>query len=162
MARRAPTCTCIISFPARRRFVGYVFVWFKIAKLNDAITLAVIGVFVQLKNFFDWHEEEKRMIEKLKIKIEMAIPDFTSWSMRFFYISPQQLWTSRCPPHIISAITTTINHYNLPLQFPGTTYLCNSPLQLTTAIPCYNLPLLFSATTYFCHSPLQLAAAIHR
>ena len=60
-------------------------------KLYDAITLAVIGVFGQVKEFCNWHEEEKIMIEKLKIKIEMAIPDFTSWSMRFFYISPQQL-----------------------------------------------------------------------
>ena len=35
------------------------FAWFKIAKLCDAITSAVIGVFSQFKNFCNWHDDEK-------------------------------------------------------------------------------------------------------
>ena len=52
---------------ARRRSVGYVFVWFKIAKLYDVITLAVIGICRQSKEFCNVLEEENRMIERFNV-----------------------------------------------------------------------------------------------
>ena len=48
-------------------FSSFCFVWFKIAKLCDAISLAVIGVFTQFKKFCNGLEEEKRMIERFKV-----------------------------------------------------------------------------------------------
>ena len=133
---------CKSLFRCASRFSLCRFVWVKIAKLYNAITLVVIGVFGQFKKFCNGLEKEKRMIEIFNVTTH-----------QYLFNSPQQFTSSIHRYISLLQVTATNHRYISPLQFTATPHLFNSSLQLTASTYLYNLrayrfksPTNFSAT----------------
>jgi hypothetical protein len=133
------------------------FVWFKIVKLCDAITLAVIGVFIQFKKFCNGLEEEKTIIERFNFRIH-----------HHHFHAPLHLTSSI---HLYSSLlqltcTTATNHrYISPLQLTAKIHRCTSSLQFIFTSHRFNLPpqisVHYAATIHLYNSILQFIVTSH-
>ena len=63
-------------------------------------------------------------------------------------------WASEASPFVSNKYyTTTIYHYNIPLQYTTTIYHYNMPLHYPTTLSYYNIPpYLFTTTQGFHHN----------